>query len=235
MSERYGDMSDEALSQVLAARLPRYPAPARLRAAVQEALGAAPRPAAAWWLSPALAAAGTALALALFLVPLLPRTAPLDPVERLVRSVVSEHTRAVLWGVRRPDVIPAALPQLTQESGIALTRFFVGDEHLSLVAAEPVLLEQRRGLALHYQSEEGRRLTYIVLPAPGLPMPERRRVQVDRWRPALLEEGGFSVLLWKHGELACFLVSDLVSEGDLPQLKDYFARVRASTEPVPAN
>jgi hypothetical protein len=30
-------------------------------------------------------------------------------------------------------------------------------------------------------------------------------------------------------------VSDMVSEADLEKFKDYFVRVRVSTEPVPAN
>ncbi len=77
-------------------------------------------------------------------------------------------------------------------------------------------------------------MTYTVLPAPGLPVPDRRRVQIDRFRPALLHEDGFSAWVWKHGDLACFLVSDMVSEADLERFKDYFVRVRTATEPVPA-
>jgi hypothetical protein len=42
------------------------------------------------------------------------------------------------------------------------------------------------------------------------------------------------VWVWKQGELACFLVSDMVSETDVTSFKDYFARVRAATEPKPA-
>jgi hypothetical protein len=137
-----------------------------------------------------------------------------------------------MWGARRPDPIPAALPWLTQESGIDLLRVFLGDERLSFVAAEPVYLEQRRGIALHYRDDEGHLLTYLVLPAPGLPMPERRRVQVDRWRPALLRDNGFAVWVWKQGDLACFIVSDRVSETELNQFREYFVRVRLATEPI---
>ena len=223
-------LSDEALGSRIAGELPRHAAPARLRHAVAEAA----RPRAAWgpWLSGALAASATALLLFLLFIPLLPRIAPADPMQRLVRSVVAEHTRTLMWGARRPDVIPAALPWLTQESGIGLARVFAGDERLTFVAAEPVYLEQRRGIALHYREEEGHLLTYVVLPAPGLPMPERKRVQVDRWRPALLNDSGFSVWAWKQGDLACFIVSDMISETDLGHFRDYFVRVRVATEPV---
>jgi hypothetical protein len=233
MTERNSEMSDEALSRALAAQVRRYPAPAALRVAVTEAL-APPRRRVTWWLTPAVAAAGGALAVALFFVMLLPRVTPVDPMQRLARAAVAEYTRAVLWGARRPDVIPAALPWLTRETGIGLNRVFTGDGLVSLEAAEPVFLEQRRGLALHYRDESGHQLSYIVLPAPGLAMPERQRVQVERWRPALLHESGLSVLVWKHGELACFLISDMVAPNELPRFKDYFARVRAATEPVPA-
>jgi hypothetical protein len=223
-------LSDEALGSRLAAELPRHAAPGRLRHAIVAA--ARPRPEARHWLSAALGAAATALLLFLVFIPMLPRTAPADPVQRLVHSVVAEHTRTLMWGARRPDVIPAALPWLTQESGIGLARVFAGDERLTFVSAEPVYLEQRRGLALHYRDEDGHLLTYVVLPAPGLPMPERQRVQVDRWRPALLRDSGFSVWVWKQGDLACFIVSDMISETDLDDFREYFVRVRVATEPV---
>lgn len=232
MSDRLSELGDEALSRRLAADLPRYPAPARLRAAVRAAAGPTPRRLTLW--EPALAAVATALVLILFFVPLMPRIVPADPVQRLTRAVVSEHTRALLWGARRPDIVPAGLPWLTQESGIGLQSVFAGDDRLTLLGAEPVYLEQRRGLALHYRDEDGHRISYVVLPAPKLPLPERRRVTIDRFRPALLHDEGFSVLVWRHHDLACFLVSDMVSETDLAQFKEYFVRVRQATEPVPA-
>jgi hypothetical protein len=223
-------LSDEALGSRLAAELPRHAAPARLRHAVV----AAARPPAPLrpWLSAALAASATALLLFLVFIPMLPRITPADPVQRMVRSVVAEHTRTLMWGARRPDVIPAALPWLTQESGIGLLRVFAGDERLTFVAAEPVYLEQRRGIALYYRDEDSHLLTYVVLPAPGLPMPERQRVQIDRWRPALLHDSGFSVWVWKQGDLACFIVSDMISETDLGQFREYFVRVRVAMEPI---
>jgi len=232
MTETFGDQSDETLSRRLATELPRHVAPARLRAAIVEA--SAPRPARTWWLAPALSAAATALVLALFFVPMLPRITPQDPVQRLARAVVAEHTRALLWGARSEEVVPAAVPWLSQETGINLASVFLGDDRLSLVGAEPVYLDQRRGVALHYRDADGHHITYVVLPAPGLGIPERRRVKIDRYRPALIHDNGFSVWVWKQGDLACFLVSDMVSEADLAHFKDYFVRVRAATEPVPA-
>jgi hypothetical protein len=120
---------------------------------------------------------------------------------------------------------------VAEESGIRLASAFVGDDRLAFVSAEPVYLDWRRGVALHYRDPNGHDLTYIALPAPGMPLPERQRMQVDQWKPALVRAGGFAAWVWKHGDLACFLVSDLVAEDDLPSFKDYFVRVRAATEP----
>lgn len=234
MSHHPPDSSDEALSRRLQSELPRYEAPGRLRAIVAGVEAPDSRP--GWWLAPAVASAATAMILILFFVPLLPRMAPPDPVLRFTRAVVAEHTRAVMWGARRPDIIPTALPWLTQESGIGLSKVFSGDDRLTLLEAEPVYLEQNRGVAVHYRDVDGHRVTYVTLPAPtsGWVLPERHRVKIDRWRPALLNEGGFSVWVWRQGNLACFLVSDMVSEADLQSFKDYFFRVRSATEPIPA-
>lgn len=230
MNER--DLSDEALGRRLAAELPRHHAPAALRAAIVRSLPAERRRPV--WLAPALAALATAMLLLLVFVPLLPTRSP-DPVHRLVRSVAREHTRTAILGPRAADAIPAALPRLAQQSGITLARVFSGDEKLTLVSAEPVYLEQRRGLALHYRDDEGRLLTYVVLPASGFPVPERGRVQIDRFKPALVRDEGFSAWVWKQGELACVLVSKMDAEQDLGSLKDYFLRVRGATEPVLTN
>jgi len=231
MSERFDDPSDETLGRRLAGELTRHAAPARLRVAVVDA---APRPRRPVWLSPLLAAAATTMVLLLVLLPVLPRIVPSDPVQRYVRAVVSEHSRTLMWGARRGDVLPAALPWLTQETGIGLNQFFVGDERLVLVSAEPVYLERQRGVAIHYRDQDGHMLTYIALPATGLTVPDRERVQAGRWRPALLRDSGFAALVWKQADVACFLVSDMVSSDDVETFKEYFVRVRSTTDPVSA-
>jgi hypothetical protein len=49
-----------------------------------------------------------------------------------------------------------------------------------------------------------------------------------------MRDNGFATWVWKHGDVACFLVSDMVSTDDVERFKQYFALVRAATEPVPA-
>jgi hypothetical protein len=223
------DLSDEVLSRRLQSELPRYTAPDHLRAAILTAARTRRRPA---WMAPALAALATAAVLLLFLFPTLPSSNRPDPLQRLARAVVAEHSRALMWGARSATIVPTASSWLTQESGIALARVFAGDETLSLVNAEPVYLERERGVALHYRDRAGHFLTYVALPAPTLRLPERARVSVASWRPVLIHETGFATWVWKHGDLVCFLVSDMVGANEAEQFKEYFVRVRTATEPL---
>jgi len=222
------DLSDEGLSRRLAAELPRHAAPAYLRARILGAARERPRPT---WMAPTLAALATAALVVLFLLPLLPAGNRVDPLLRLTRAVVSEHSRAIMWGARSATIMPTGSSWLTQESGIALARVFAGDDTLSLVNAEPVYLERERGVALHYRDHSGHFLTYVALPAPALKLPERARVSVGSWRPVLIQDSGFATWVWRHGDLVCFLVSDMVGSEETERFKEYFVRVRAATEP----
>jgi hypothetical protein len=232
MTGRYDDLSDEELGRRLATELPRRSAPPHLARAIRAAIPArSPRPA---WLAPSVAALAMALLLVLAFVPMLPRFVPSDPTERLVRAAVSEHTRTLLWGARHGDVVLATLPELSRETGVNLTRTFIGDEQLTLVGAEPVYVDRRRGIGIHYRDPDGHLVSYIAVPAEGVRVPDARRVLIDRWRPALVRDNGFAAWLWRQGEVACLIVSDRVSDAEMETFKDYFKRLRSSTEPLPA-
>lgn len=232
MTGRYDDLSDEELGRRLAAELPRHAAPAHLSRAIRAAIpaGAPPR----LWLAPTVAALATAMVLLLVFMPMMSRQVPTDPTERLVRAVVSEHTRVIMWGARHGDVVPATLPELSRETGVALTRSFLGDDRLTLVAAEPIYVDRRRGIAIHYRDTDGHLVSYMAVPATAVVIPDRDRVQVDRYRPALVRDSGFAAWLWRQGDVACVIVSDRVSDAELDTFKDYFRRLRAATEPLPA-
>jgi len=229
MTDELRGPDDDALGRRLAAELPRYTAPARLRVSIVETADPPHRPV---WLMPLITAAATTLALVLFVLPVLPRIAPADPVQQIVRAVVNEHSRVLMWGARQPQILPAGLPWLTQETGIDLRRAFAGDDRLSLVSAEPVYLTRLRGVALHYRDTDGHFVTYIALPAERtFAIRERDRVPIGgRWRPMLARDSGFVTWVWKEGDIACFLVSDMMSQDDLEKFKDYFVRVRVATE-----
>jgi hypothetical protein len=117
---------------------------------------------------------------------------------------------------------------------VTFARIFVGDDRLTLVAAEPVYVDRHRGIALHYRDADGHLVTYMAVPAAGISVPDKERVQIDRFRPALLRDSGFAAWLWRQGDIACLLVSDMVSEVERDKFKDYFIRVRLATEPVSA-
>ena len=232
--EMEGWHEDDALfGRLLRERLPRHLPSPRLRAAIIEAAGReAPRR--GWWalwMPPAAAAAAMALVMLLWLAPSLPTSTSSDPIRLLGYAVISEHARTILWGESRPDVVPAVLPRAMEESGVALSWVFTGDDEIRLVNAQPTYLEGRRGIELAYRDVDGHAVTYVILPAGTLTLPERGRVRIDRWRPLIRAEGGFSLIMWNQQNLFCVLVSDLVSDADLAKFKEYFVKVRSSTEP----
>lgn len=222
---------DAALRRLLRERLPRHQAPAHLRATVLR-IAAPPHTPSGAWLLPALSAVATVLLMVMVLIPLLPRT-QVDPLQGMVRAVLSEHTRHLMWGEARPDVVAEILPKLMEETGIGLSWFFIGDGEVQLLGVDPIYLDGKKGLAFYYQDPERHMVTYLVLSGQGLPMPDRGRVQIDRFRPLLTKANGFSLFVWKQQGLTCFLVSDLVSEYDLSRFREYFLKVRFTTEPFP--
>jgi anti-sigma factor RsiW len=234
--DRHGD-DDAGMGRLLRERLPRHPPPAHLRAAIVAAVAqTTPRRRWASWLLPPLASAfATALIMILAIAPLLPPSTPADPLRLVSQAVVSEHARSILWGETRGDVVPAALPRAMQEGGVEFNWVFTGDDRIQLVNAQPTYVDGRRGVELDYRDADGHTITYIVLSARTLALPERGRVQIDRWRPLVRSEGGFSLIIWKQQELLCVLVADLVSDADLSRLKEYFVKVRSSTEPYALN
>jgi hypothetical protein len=227
MDERT-DEPDE-IGQLLRGALPRRPAPARLRVAILEGFNppeSRRRP--AFWLPPALAALAAAMVMVLWLAPALPRPG-VDPMQVLSSAGISEFARAV-WGDTRPDIVPGSLPRVMEESGVILNWVFVGDEEIQLVGALPTVFDGRRAMALVYRDRDGHTVSYIIALGPNVIIPERGRVQIERWRPLIRKDNGFSVILWRQSGLVCVLVSDLVSERDLGRFKQYFVKVRSATE-----
>jgi hypothetical protein len=230
MATDIGGNEPDEITRRLRQELPRHAAPARLRAALAGALerpeGRA-RP--SLWLPPVLSALATALVMLLWLAPSLPRSSP-DPMQRLSRAVMSEYARAVFAEEINPEQVPASLPRVMRDSGVLLHWVFTGDADIKLVNAQPAYLEGRRALALTYQDRDGHAVSYIVAREPNVAIPDRERVQIARWRPAVRTEDGFSLIVWKQAGLMCVMVSDLVSDSDLKRFKEYFIKVRSSTE-----
>ncbi len=227
------DPGEEArFRRVLAERLPRHLAPAHLREAILAT--AAPAPRKSWWLAPALSALATALVMGLVGLPLLPRSAQPDPLQPIVSAVLSAHMQSILWGEARPDTVSVAAPRIMEETGIGLAWFFQGDDEVQLTNVEPMIVEGRRALSLTYKDAEGHMLTYLLISGAGVSLPKQGRVQIDGFRPLLTKVDGFSLFVWKQQDVACFLISDLVSEQDLSHFKEVFLKVRNATEISPS-
>jgi len=69
----------------------------------------------------------------------------------------------------------------------------------------------------------------VIVPGGSVALPERGRVQIDRWKPLVRKENGFSLIMWRQQGLLCVMASDLVSDEDLSRFKQYFVKVRSST------
>lgn len=225
------EREERGLSRLLTERLPSYPAPAHLRRQIRDAM--APGAGHSKWWAAASASVATALLMGLLLLPFLPRPLPPNSLQPVVRAVLSEHTRSLLWGEPNPEAVPLALPRLMEETRIRLTRVFLGDDEVRLLGVAPVVLENRWGLAFFYKDPDDHMLSYLMVPGHGLSLADRKRIRIDRFRPMLDRIDGFSVLIWKQEGLALFLISDLVSEGDLARFREYFLRIRNTTEPSP--
>jgi len=228
---------DAEMTRLLRDRLTRHPAPPELRRAVMQALEPPP-PRQVWWSSwftPALSALATAMVMAAWIAQSQPVILGPDPLQPLTHAVLTEHARAMSWGGDQVDVVRAALPKVMDESGVTLNYVFIGDEDIWLANAQPTYVEGHRGLSLTYHTAGGHAVTYMIVPGGSVTLPDRGRVQIDRWRPIVRREGGFSLILWKQQGLLCALVSDLVSEDDLARLMQYYVKVRSSTEPAPTS
>jgi hypothetical protein len=230
MATDIGGNEPDEITRLLRDRLPRHQAPAHLRTSIAGTFGRLEPLMGPWrWLSPALSALATAMVMLLWLAPTLPRSAP-DPMQRLSRAVMSEYARAVFAEEVNPDQVSGSLPRVMRDSGVLLNWVFTGDADLKLVNAQPAYLEGRRALALTYQDRDGHAVSYIIAREPNVAIPDRERVQIARWRPAVRTEDGVALIVWKQSGLVCVMVSDLVSDADLRRFKDYFIKVRSSTE-----
>ena len=227
------DPGEEArFRRLLAERLPRHTAPAGLREAILRA--AAPPGRSHWW-APAVSALATILVMTLVALPLLPSTSERDSLQPIVSAVLSAHSRFILWGGSRPDVAAASLPRVMEETGIGLSWFFQGDDEVQLVNVEPLFVQGRRAMAFVYKDSEDHMLTYLLVSGAALSLPKQGRVQIDGFRPLLTRVDGFSLFVWRQQDLACFLISDLVSDQDLSRFKQLFLKVRSATEVLPTS
>jgi hypothetical protein len=216
---------EQALSRWLR-DVARYPSPAHLRAQVAQQLEGRP-----WTVIPRLvtwrwlaASAVVLLAVAASALVLTRR----DPLLAFIPEATRNHREMVmqheLFGF--PDVGPwgsADLPRLLSEQlGLPVTSLFLGDAELVLMAARPLLVRDRKGMVLLYADRHGWVSSLVLVAAPGVEIPKGSRLQFGTFRPYYTQADSLRVLVWKQGEMACFLV---VRAGD-QQLADLFLKIR---------
>jgi anti-sigma factor RsiW len=219
-----------AAMAALVATLPRPPAPASLTRAVRRMAGAGRGGAVrAWvgrpWVAAAVAAAVVAIVLAPWTLGRLGRAD--DPVERVLRSGVAEHTRILLQlqAAATGQVADAAEAFATVRSltDVQLPWVFAGDADLTLMEARPTMIADRKAAAVVLRDPAWFITTYFALPGRDLPPPpEKGRVQIEQYRPYMRQVEGFNVIYWKQGEYAYLMVSDL----DTPRCQQLFLKMR---------
>ncbi len=216
------DLIGAALDDALG-RLPRHRPTAdftgRLRARLGEAHVTAPVPAPSnrwrWVLAPF----GSALAAAAIVV-LVARPAPVPAPEwSLADEAVSDHLRVVA-SPRPPEIesggIHQVKPWFTGRIDFAPRVAFAGDDEFPLVGGSLGYVRDHKAAVFQFRHRL-HAITLLVFPATGLPWPSGEVTRLGQLSVSEAASRGFSVLLWRDGELGYALVSD-VNRADLEAL-----------------
>ena len=230
MTKDAPDPIETALDDALAHRLPRHrPTPdftRRLRARLGEAHVTAPAPVAAptpvapsnRWRS-VLAPFGSALAAAAIVV-LVARPASMPAPEwSLADEAVSDHLRVVA-SPRPPEIesggIHQVKPWFTGRVDFAPRVAFAGDDEFPLVGGSLGYVRDHKAAVFQFRHRL-HAITLLVFSSAGLPWPTGDVTALGRLSVVEAASRGFSVLLWRDGELGYALVSD-VNRADLEAL-----------------
>jgi anti-sigma factor RsiW len=228
---RHTSAVETALEDALDRRLPRYQAPAALKQALEARFLVAPRdgpapaklvalapprtrelpaPRPRRWIAPLLSASAAAALTALLMVSLA-RRAPRIEDGALVAEALSDHMRVVA-STHPLDVESGGMhqvkPWFTGRIDFAPLVAFSGDSDFPLVGGSIGYVFDRKAAVLVFK----RRLhaiTLLVFPPDGLPWPAQAPVAVGRLSAVAQSRHGFSVLLWRDGDLGYALVSDV--------------------------
>jgi anti-sigma factor RsiW len=233
---------ETALEDALDRRLPRYQAPAALKQALEARFLAAPAaddappalaklvalappppvvpraPRARRWIAPVLSAGAAAALTVVLMVAFGPRP-PRPDGGALVAEALSDHMRVVA-STHPLDVesggIHQVKPWFTGRIDFAPRVAFSGDGDFPLMGGSLGYVFDRKAAVLVFK----RRLhtiTLLVFPPDGLAWPAQAPVTVGRLSVVAQSRHGFSVLLWRDGDLGYALVSD-VARADLETL-----------------
>jgi anti-sigma factor (TIGR02949 family) len=213
------------------AQAPRYVAPAALRTRIQALLGgqvpARAVPRTTWlhrltsrpWTVAALAGAAAVLLVVWGASFWLAR----DPLVLFLDRAVAEHSEYVKDTMTRPAADPLALVSgVRSQVDFRLEPVFLGDARVQLVTGTTSDLRGRRAATFVYRDASGRYTTLFLMPEAGLAIPTEGRMPIEGFKPYHRVASGRQLLLWKQGNLACLLVSDLDEAG----IASMFLKVR---------
>lgn len=215
--------ADRALSAELE-QLPRYTAPADLKArlaalylpaaAVAKAVNPLPRRRSVRRLLGAVLPAAAAAAVLLIAIPtyyervLIPRR---EQTASVVREAVNDHLRLLIsdhpLSVESSNMHQVK-PWFTGRLDFTPRLSFLGDDDFPLEGGAVALFFDHRAAGFLFKRRL-HKISLFVLPADGLAWPGAGEVSLGRLRAQPASSRGFSLLMWRDGELAYILVSDV--------------------------
>jgi anti-sigma factor (TIGR02949 family) len=208
------------LSDLLERRLPVHAAPLALKRRLAARLStepeARPAPARRPWMrriAPPLASALAAAALVLVSVRAINPGAfhPESPTRQMAAEGVNDHLR-VVQSTHPVEIesggIHQVKPWFTGRLDFAPRVDFSGDAEFPLVGGSVGYYRDRKAAVFVFRHEL-HTISLLVFRADGLPWPTRGLRRIGRLDVDVRSERGFSVLLWRDGELGYCLVSDV--------------------------
>ena len=199
---------ERALDQLLEDKLPQRPASLALKRRLEARVPAlAPPPSRAGRTRRAALIAVPLAACAALALVLRPHLQAKDP---LVAEAIADHLR-VVYREQPVDVESGGphrvKPWFTGRLDFAVPQVYGGDQEFTLQGGAVALFEDRKAALLVYKRQL-HTISLFVFPADGLNLPSD---------PGLRKSRGFSVVLWRQGDLGYALTSDL-NGGDLQTL-----------------
>jgi anti-sigma factor RsiW len=221
------DAVEQELTRLLEHRLPQHPASLALKRRIAAQWAPAARP--SWWrgwrswLVPALAAA-TVIVVA----------APVVHYEQIAARQAREQSAMVAEAVNDHLRLLASQHPLDIESGglhqvkpwfagrldFAPVVTFEGDGDFPLKGGSVGYFRDRKAAVFVY-ARRLHTITLLVFRADGLPWPSRGFTRIGGLETTFTSERGYSVILWRRGELGYALISDV----DPAELKQLPARI----------
>ena len=213
--------TDRVLDEIVAERLPRHAAPRALVEQLRARHVAPPRHRSRWkTIVPLAAAAALAIGAGFLYVRAgLQKDAAVSA--RLVDEAVNDHLR-VLYSEKPVEIASSeshqVKPWFQGKLDFAPPLGYAGDADFVLDGGAVGYFVDRKAAVLQFHRRL-HRITLLIFRADGLHWPGHGLQRVGRLHAVTTQERGFSVVLWRDGELGYALVSDL-NPSELAQLAE---------------